>query len=269
MKPLRQFDFGNNWKSFSDSALTLSHLERARLDFRHLMQEVPLAGRSFLDIGFGQGLALCLAREAGATVYGNDIDQKCGEALASTLRFFPELDLSSIPLVVGSILDDVVVERLRQLSAVKESGGFDVVHSWGVLHHTGAMARAIQQVAILVRPQGHLVIAIYNRHLTSPIWYFIKRAFVAAPPLIQRIFIALFYPVIFVAKALVTRQSPLQKDRGMDFYHDVIDWIGGFPYEYASATEIITMLDQLGFQLERCILATVPTGCNQFVFRRR
>lgn len=265
----RQFEFGKNWKSFSDSALTAEGVNRARLDFQDLMQGVPLLGRSFLDIGFGQGLALCLARECGATAYGNDVDAKCVEALKSTARFFPELDPRSIPLIVGSILDDTIDKQLRQIPEVKAAGGFDVVHSWGVLHHTGAMKHGIQRAASLARPGGHLVIAIYNTHWTSPIWYYVKRAFVMAPPVIQRIFIALFYPLIFMAKTIVTRQNPLKKERGMDFYHDIIDWVGGFPYEHASAVEINAMLNAMGFRLERSIPAAVPTGCNQFVFRRR
>jgi 2-polyprenyl-3-methyl-5-hydroxy-6-metoxy-1,4-benzoquinol methylase len=264
-----QFDFGENWKSFSVSALTAERVELARADFRGLMESVPLPGRTFLDIGFGQGLALCLAREMGARCYACDINSKCVEALQVTARFFPEVDPFSIPLIVGSILDDSILEKLRQIQPVREAGGFDIVHSWGVLHHTGAMNDAIRRAASLVRQRGHLIVAIYNTHWTSPIWYFIKRAFVAMPALVQQIFIALFVPLIFIAKAAVTRRNPLKKERGMDFYHDVIDWIGGYPYEYATIGEIKTLFESLGFQLERTIPAAVPTGCNQFVFRRR
>jgi 2-polyprenyl-3-methyl-5-hydroxy-6-metoxy-1,4-benzoquinol methylase len=264
-----QFDFGENWKSFSTSALTAERVALARADFRNLLAKVPLQGRTFLDIGFGQGLALCLAREFGARCYACDINPKCIEALKSTARFFPDLDPSSIPLIVGSILEDAILEKLRQIPPVREAGGFDIVHSWGVLHHTGAMYDAIRRAASLVCQRGYLIVAIYNTHWTSPIWSFIKRAFVTVPALIQRIFIALLFPLIFLAKVAATRRNPLKKERGMDFYHDVIDWIGGYPYEYATVGEIKTLLGPLGFQLERIIPAAVPTGCNQFVFRRQ
>jgi 2-polyprenyl-3-methyl-5-hydroxy-6-metoxy-1,4-benzoquinol methylase len=264
-----QFDFGENWKSFSVSALTAERVELARADFRALLERVPLKGRTFLDIGFGQGLALCLAGECGAQCYGCDINPKCVEALVSTARFFPEVDPVSIPLFVGSVLDDTTLEKVRQIPPVQKAGGFDVVHSWGVLHHTGAMNDAIRRAASLVRLKGHLIIAIYNTHWTSPSWYFIKRAFVTMPTLIQRIFIALLLPLIFIAKAVVTRRNPLKKERGMDFYHDAIDWIGGYPYEYATVGEIGALLESLGFQLERTIPAVIPTACNQFVFRRQ
>jgi 2-polyprenyl-3-methyl-5-hydroxy-6-metoxy-1,4-benzoquinol methylase len=269
VKYVPHFDFGQNWKSFSDSALTAKHVAKAQADFRNLMKDVPLRGRSFLDIGFGQGLTVCLAHRAGATCYALDIDPTCVEALKSTARFFHDIDADSIPIVVGSILDDGILDKLRQLRPVQEVGGFDVVHSWGVLHHTGAMENAIRRAATLVRPDGHLVLAIYNTHWTSSIWHFIKRAFVLSPRLIQRVFIALFFPLIFIAKAIVTRRNPLKKERGMDFYHDVIDWIGGYPYEHATIEEIKALLESIGFQLERTIPAAVPTGCNQFVFRRQ
>jgi 2-polyprenyl-6-hydroxyphenyl methylase/3-demethylubiquinone-9 3-methyltransferase len=80
--------------------------------------------------------------------------------------------------------------------------------------------------------------------------------------------IALFFPVIFSAKLLVTRENPLKMARGMDFYYNIIDWVGGYPYEYASREEMVEFLETKGFFLESFTLARVPTGCNEFVFKR-
>jgi hypothetical protein len=74
--------------------------------------------------------------------------------------------------------------------------------------------------------------------------------------------------VIYVAKWLTTLRSPHRQQRGMDFYYNVVDWVGGYPYEYASIEETRTTVEALGFTLERTIPAEVPTGCNQFIFRR-
>jgi 2-polyprenyl-6-hydroxyphenyl methylase/3-demethylubiquinone-9 3-methyltransferase len=263
-----QFDFGENWKSFSASALDSAALEAAMAGFRDLFADVPLEGHSFLDIGFGQGLGLCLAHQAGARVHACDINPKCVEALESTARFFPNFPLSSLPLVVGSILDDDTLEKLRTLSDGPERAGFDVVQSWGVLHHTGDMINAIRKTACLVKPGGYLVLAIYNTHWSSPVWHSIKRGYVAAPPLLQKALTALFVPIIFLAKLVVTRQNPLRQERGMDFYHDVVDWVGGYPYEHATIAEIATLVTAQGFEMQRAIPAIVPTGCNQFVFKK-
>lgn len=266
VKTTTHFDFGENWKSFSDSALTSERVALARTDFHELMNNVPLAGRTFLDIGFGQGLAICLAKEAGAKPFGNDINPKCIEALKSTARFFPNVDLNSIPILVGSILDEGVLLRLKNLPPTGETR-FDVVHSWGALHHTGAMKSALRHAASLVEPGGFFVLAIYNTHWSSPIWSVIKWTYAYAPSIIQRIFVALLFPMIFIAKLAVSRGNPLRKERGMSFYHDVVDWVGGYPYEHATIEEVQIFLGKSGFQMERAIPATVPTGCNQFVFR--
>jgi 2-polyprenyl-6-hydroxyphenyl methylase/3-demethylubiquinone-9 3-methyltransferase len=264
-----QFDFGENWKSFSRSALGPAEVDAARIAFRDLFRHVPLAGRSFLDIGFGQGLGLCLAHEAGAKIHGCDINPKCVEALRSSARFFPRFPPSSLPVVVGSILDSSTVASLRALAAASGAPGFDVVQSWGVLHHTGDMRAALRSAGSLVNPGGHFVIAIYNTHWSSPAWRVLKRAYVAAPRFAQKALIALLSPVIILAKFAVTRQNPLHQERGMDFRHDVVDWVGGYPYEYATIEQIEAFLHSEGFEMQRAIAATVPTGCNQFVLRKR
>jgi 2-polyprenyl-6-hydroxyphenyl methylase/3-demethylubiquinone-9 3-methyltransferase len=67
---------------------------------------------------------------------------------------------------------------------------------------------------------------------------------------------------------LVTRTNPFYKERGMDFWFDVIDWVGGYPYEYASPKEVEQTIRDQGFLLQRYVPAQVPTGCNEFVFHR-
>lgn len=261
-----QFDFGENWKSFSAS-LAPEDVETARTSFHDLFANVPLEGRSFLDIGFGQGLGVCLAHEAGARVHACDINPKCVEAVESTARFFPKFQLSSLPLIIGSILDDATTLQLKSLLAT-ESDGFDVVQSWGVLHHTGDMKTAIRNAASLVKPGGYFVLAIYNSHWSSPVWHCIKRTYVAAPPFLRKLLTAVFVPIIFVAKFAVTRQNPLHQERGMDFHHDVVDWVGGYPYEYGSIEELTGQIEKLGFKTLKLVTAKVPTGCNEFVFQR-
>jgi 2-polyprenyl-6-hydroxyphenyl methylase/3-demethylubiquinone-9 3-methyltransferase len=165
---------------------------------------------------------------------------------------------------VGSILDEAVREQLQP----PDKAGFDIVYSWGVLHHTGAMEEAIHRAASMVKPGGYFIFAIYNSHWSSPLWTSVKRLYGRAPRFVQRLLVAFFVPVIFAAKLAATGRNPLNKERGMSFYHDVVDWIGGYPYEHATAKEIEALLESRGFQLQRTIPAIVPTGCNQFVFQR-
>lgn len=264
----RQFDFGQNWTEFSARAATPERAEQARAHFSALLRGVALEGRRFLDIGFGQGFSLLSARCMGAMVVGCDINPKCHEVIQRNRTLFPEAGEGPIPLHVGSILDDSTLDSLRSLGA-PDGSGFDVVHSWGVLHHTGDMRRALANAAALVRPGGHLVVAIYNRHWTSLPWLLIKSLYMYCPSWIQRLVILALYPVIWLAKLAVTGKNPMAKQRGMDFYYDVVDWVGGYPYEYATIGEIKVLCGELGFSPVRAIRAGVPTGCNEFVFLKQ
>lgn len=261
----KAFDFGKNWHAYSTHALTEEKFGEARKDFQALLAPAdPLSGRSFLDIGFGQGLSIISASLEGAEVYGVDINPLCRNVLLENARRLDAPQIERAKVAVGSILDRRVVEEVRSWCP----DGFDVVHSWGVLHHTGDMWTAIDNAAGLVRPGGTLVLAIYNRHWSSPLWTVIKRLYVSVPGIIQRLMIACSAPVIYLAKLLVTRRNPLQKQRGMNFYYDVIDWVGGYPYEYASEREIVEFMEARGFQLTSVAAAEVPTGCNEFLFLR-
>ena len=260
-----QFDFGKNWKAFSENALTNEKIDQARTALRDLLDE-DFADNTLLDIGFGQGMSLLLATERNAITYGCDINPTCKQVLdANRERFFAHLNDREIPCVVGSILDDAVVKQLRQLTP---SGTYDIVHSWGVLHHTGDMTTAIRNAASLVRPGGTFVLALYNRHWTSSTWLAIKYLYCKSPELLQRLFIMLLYPIIWLAKFIVTGKNPMRQQRGMDFMYNVIDWVGGYPYEYESIEETERRMKALGFTLDKAVPAEVPTGCNEFVFRK-
>jgi len=265
----RQFDFGSNWRAFSRHALTPERVEQAKRHLAELLGHIKIQDRSFVDIGFGQGLSLLIATSMGGRTVGCDINPLCATVLQENqVRAFPELNAQAIPIVIGSILDDNLVTSVRHRSPDGPRGYYQIVHSWGVLHHTGDMAAAIRNASSLVAPGGHFIVAIYNRHWSSGAWTVIKRLYNTCPAPIQKIMVGLLWPVIFLAKWLVTRRNPFRQARGMDFYYDVVDWIGGYPYEYGNVEEITKCVEALGFQTERVIPAEVPTGCNEFIFKR-
>ena len=261
-----QFDFGQNWIDYSRNAATDEKVAGARRDFLDLVDGMEFSGKSFLDIGFGQGLSLLVAQEAGARAFGLEVNPKCIDAIEENTRFFSCCDWTNLEIVQGSILDGGMVERLRAVSPRKD--GFDIVHSWGVLHHTGNLRKAVTHAVSLVRPQGHLILAIYNRHWTSPLWCLIKWVYCKSPAAVRKLAIWFFYPVIRLAKLAVTGRNPETKERGMDFYYDLIDWLGGYPYEYASVREFDAYLRPFGFQNVKTISPEVPTGCNQLVYSK-
>lgn len=256
-----KFSFGENWLSYSRRALDQNKVASAREAFHSLTRGIEMPKARFLDIGFGQGLALFLACEAGAQVYGIDVDPICADALKVTQGYFPASKLPEVEFI--SILDDDFVRAQQTM------GGFDVVHSWGVLHHTGNMAKAFRNAAAVVKPRGFLIISIYNRHWTSPLWRTLKYVFNHFPSLLQDAMVFVLYPFFYVrARSLSEGGSPLAL-RGMDLRHDIRDWLGGYPYEYASPSEVQRRFAELGFRTVRCSPTRGFTGCNEFVFQKK
>ena len=233
------FDFGANWEGFSKRRIDRQRLEMACESLQFLLEKKSLAGKSFLDVGCGSGLFSIAANQLGARkVVGIDVNPRCIE-ISQANR-----DL----LAPGSTIEFHVASALEP-GQLKRFGRFDLVYAWGSLHHTGSMWEAVRNVLRCVAPEGILILAIYNKHITSPAWKSIKRVYNQVPELIQRFMILIFAGIIYVAKLLVTRTNPLKKERGMDFWFDVIDWVGGYPYEYATSKEVETIVTGGGFQL--------------------
>jgi SAM-dependent methyltransferase len=249
------FKFGENWASYSKQ-LTEEKLQIAADSLNALLGEGYLRKKSFLDIGSGSGIfSIAAARLDADPVVGIDVDAT--SVMVSRMNIKSWFDEPNrIVIHEASIFDS---EKMAEL------GEFDVAYSWGVLQFTGDMRRAIECAAQLVKRDGLLVIAVYNKHWSSPFWKAIKWVYNHIGTVGQKIMIGIFIPIIYVAKWLITFKNPLKMRRGMDFVHNVIDWVGGYPYEYASIQETIDMLETIGMNIVRVIPAGVPTGCNEFI----
>lgn len=250
-----RFNFGVNWLAYSGRAFNSKAFTEAQTSLGTLIGREKISGATFLDIGSGSGIFSLGARALGANhVTGIDISEESVEAAEANAR---RLNIS-----------DVTFHRQDIFSNDSNLATYDIVYSWGVLHHTGDLWQALTKAASHVTPGGLLVIAIYNRHWSSPIWHAIKRTYTASPRLLQKIIIYIFYAVIYLTKLMVTGKNPLSRRRGMNFYYDVVDWIGGYPYEYASAEEVRTFLEKHSFRLQKMVPTPLPTGNNEFVFQK-
>jgi 2-polyprenyl-6-hydroxyphenyl methylase/3-demethylubiquinone-9 3-methyltransferase len=253
------FDFGSNWDEFSQRRIDRQRLALACESLQSLLQKESLAGKSFLDVGCGSGLFSIAAHQLGAAkVIGIDVNSRCIEISQANRD----------SLVPGAPIQFHAASALES-EQLKGFGSFDLVYAWGSLHHTGSMWNAVRNVSRCVAPEGIFILAIYNKHITSPAWKAIKWVYNQAPKIVQRCMVLIFAGIIYVAKFMVTGTNPLKKERGMDFWFDVIDWIGGYPYEYATPKEVETIVTLGGFRLRRSVPASVPTGCNEFIFERQ
>lgn len=251
------FQFGENWRSFA-TAISRNAVDEAKEGLLRLLPAERWRGASVIDIGCGSGIHALSAVELGADVLAIDID--------------PVSVATTAAVTAGRA-------EARTLSVFEATGSFDIVYSWGVLHHTGDMWKAVERAAALVAPGGSLVLALYQKTTLCRGWKLEKRLYTAAPALVRSIARSL-YAAVFFAGLLATARRPFiyvrnyKSKRGMDFWHDIHDWLGGFPYESASQSEVRANMDEHGFVLERLIAARpkvglLGAGCAQYVFRRR
>ncbi|MFL5587414.1 MAG: class I SAM-dependent methyltransferase, partial [Ktedonobacteraceae bacterium] len=146
----KRFEFGKNWSQFL-TTIDEERIRVAELSLKEMLEIGHLQGKSFLDIGSGSGLFSLAARRLGASVHSFDFDPQA-VACTSELKKRYFSDDASWTIEEASILD------LEYLSSLET---FDIVYSWGVLHHTGAMWQALENACSKVAPGGYLFIALY------------------------------------------------------------------------------------------------------------
>jgi 2-polyprenyl-6-hydroxyphenyl methylase/3-demethylubiquinone-9 3-methyltransferase len=259
------YRFGENWEVYA-SRIDEERIERSSEELARILGSRDLSGKTLLDIGCGSGIQAVSALRMGAKhVRAIDIDPDSVRTTKETLaRYWPS----------GSGFS---VEQQNVLEA-PELGLFDIVYSWGVLHHTGDMWEAVRQASRYVAPGGTFSIALYRKTPWCDFWTWEKRYWVNAGP-VYRQFALWAYVSLKVFRDLRKLQNPIRRmrayryKRGMHWYTSATDWVGGYPYESASAEEVCAFVEPLGFELVNAH-KTKPssgflgTGNAEYRFRR-
>jgi 2-polyprenyl-6-hydroxyphenyl methylase/3-demethylubiquinone-9 3-methyltransferase len=260
-----RFAFGKNWSAFLAS-VDEKRIDKSRRALADLLGTDTLRGKRFLDIGCGSGLSSLAAFRLGAEVLSFDFDiDSVHASRALKERFAAGSDRWRIEQ--GSVLDTAYLSQV---------GDWDIVYSWGVLHHTGSMWRALENAAGLVAPGGQLAVAVYNdQGYVSDYWKRIKRSYVAhrwmRPILVTFSLVRIWgWTMLLDLKHLQPGKSwrDYGRERGMSAWHDLIDWVGGYPFEVAKPEEVFDFYRTRGFTLER-LVTRQGRGCNEFCFRRQ
>ncbi len=261
-----RFGFGENWADYIEHNFSEDRLNISKNYLLEFLKLPNLEGRTFLDIGCGSGLHSLAAFRAGAAkVMSFDYDEN-SVATTQKLREFAG-NPDNWTVIQGSVLDRTYMESLPKA---------DIVYSWGVLHHTGDMWTAIENAALPLAADGVFYIALYSSDIyidpTPEYWLKIKQAYNEASELKKRLmegahsYRTLFKPMLKQRKNPFKVISEYKKSRGMSYWTDVRDWLGGWPMEFAGNQETKDFCrDKLGLEL---LNITAGEGNTEFLFRR-
>lgn len=258
----KRFRFGKNWKRFL-TTLNDSRILAAQKAISEMIQS-DVKGKRIIDVGSGSGLSSLAFYNLGAKVFSFDYDP---ESVACTqyLKSKYNKQDSNWQVSEGSILDKDFISSL---------GKFDIVYSWGVLHHTGNMWEAIENATNLLGKSGVVFIAIYNNQgLKSLLWKRVKKVYCSS--IIGKLFVSsVFMPYFFsrmLCSSIINRKNffkQYRENRGMSVIYDWYDWLGGYPFETAKVEDIFAFFAKKGFVLTN-IRTTNSAGNNQYVFAKK
>ncbi len=266
MKEEIRFEFGENWSRFLN-VIDEQRIAGAERSLKEVFDTESMAGKRFLDIGCGSGLFSLAARRLGAEVYSFDYDTRSVVCcLELKRRYFPEDALWRTER--GDVLSETYLKPLGQ---------FDFVYSYGVLHHTGEMFKALELAGSTVKNAGKLFVSIYNDQGAATVrWRMIKKTYNRTPaalkifilaPLFARMWGPSFVRDLFRGRTFSCGKA-YDGERGMSPWHDVVDWVGGYPFEAARPGEIINFYEQRGFATLK-MKSSGGHGCNDYVFIKK
>jgi predicted RNA methylase len=260
------FSFGENWAEYAQK-IDEKRIEEAEKSIVRLVGKEAIEGRTFLDIGCGSGLfSLAAVRLGARQLLAVDLDPQSVETTRRTLsRHVPGANWDCRQISVFDLDPSTV-------------GTFDVVYSFGVLHHTGAMYDAITKASKLVAPNGMLTLGLYGKTPFCGMWRVEKRIYSRSPKWVQKVIAKVYVEVVRLrlalkGESLKKKREQYWKQRGMEMANDTHDWLGGYPYESISPKEIMGFMHGLGFEAVRSFvypcIGLLGAGCDEYSFTRK
>ena len=261
----KRFEFGKNWESFIMTNFSNEVLGESKRHLLNFLDGHDLKGKSFLDVGCGSGLHSLAALDAGAA-HVSSFDYDPISIKATNYLKHLQVDHADWKIEQASILDDGFINNLPL---------FDIVYSWGVLHHTGDVWHALKNAAGRVKPGGLFYVALYSADVQidpgPEFWLEVKKKYVSSG-LLKRRWMEVWYIWRFMMDRewgkfsdVVERARAYKKERGMNLITDVRDWLGGWPMEFVFDDDVIKFCKDKGLALEKISSGEANT---EFLFKR-
>ncbi|WP_301932988.1 bifunctional 2-polyprenyl-6-hydroxyphenol methylase/3-demethylubiquinol 3-O-methyltransferase UbiG [Ferruginibacter sp.] len=264
-----RFKFGENWIEFL-KILNDTRIKESETTLCQMLDVSSLKDKYFLDIGSGSGLHSLAARNLGANVLSFDYDTdsvNCTIYLKN--KYYPNDDASWI-VKQASVLEKKFMDTLPQ---------FDYVYSWGVLHHTGNMYTSISYSMEKVKPNGFFYIALYRKTIFDNFWKWFKKYYTRSGKRTQHFFQNIW--AIKIRLAFFVKRKDFNKmikeyhtERGMNFFNDIHDWLGGYPYEAITPAECRLFFEKNNFKLikqnivKEGVSKSFSSGCDEYLFQK-
>lgn len=264
-----KFKFGENWLRFN-KLINRKKILQARNSLKKY--KISYMNKSFLDVGCGSGLFSLAASTLGCKkIYSVDVDDSSIKSTKILRENFNRKNLNWNIEKVSLIRD----------SFTKKCKNYDIIYCWGVAHHTGNMFKAFENLVNVCKINSHLVIAIYNDEgLKSKIWWIIKYLYNFVPSSLRKIYAYFIMNVVrngyVIFRLFFTLQfSELSKyldkktkrPRGMNADVDIMDWVGGYPFEYIKFNLLKKYFISKGFKVIKS-RECKGSGNHEIVFKR-
>jgi SAM-dependent methyltransferase len=261
----KRFEFGRNWRKFVEGHYSQEVVDISKSHILTFLKRPDLNGLQVIDIGCGSGLhSMAMFQAGAASIHSFDYDP---DSVAAT-QFLHEKAGSPAAWTFqqGSVLDDALMASLPT---------YDLVYSWGVLHHTGDVWKAIDLAASRVAAGGLFYIALYSADVQKDpppeFWLDVKQRYVSAGWW-QRRRMDWWYvwrfmmgrnPALF--PLVFWRMYTHSRIRGMNLFTDIRDWLGGWPMQFVWDAEAVTFVEDRGFRLKAIATGEANT---EFLFER-
>lgn len=265
----KKFSFWKNWAKFLEK-LDEKKIEQAKNYLeKFIWWKDKIEWKTVIDFGSWSWLmSLCFYLLWAKKIVSVDIDNN---SLDCT-RFLKEKYANNTEkweIKKWSVLDEQFIKRLWK---------FDIVYSWGVIHHTWNMWKWLELIEKLVNDNWLLYLTIYNKYNwfpSSDSWLKIKKIYVNSPFLIKKV---MYYWLILenIFMRIIRGQNPVKyiknyyknSNRWMDFFRDIEDWLWWYPYEYATIEEIKNFYENIWYKLINLYDSSAWWWCNEFLFAK-